>query len=149
MPTPGLPPPTTLPITPAPGRVRALLLPPSPRPARRRRRHHHVAAPITSPAPTTTPTAMPALAPALNPPPVSSAFTTLTPLPVGVMGLSAQCALASIRVQLWVAAQHPPPRVAAHEIWPVVHPGGASDRSSDVVGAGVNRHWPAAPQRAP
>jgi len=70
---------------------------------------------------------------------------------VGVIGFSAQCALASMSVQLCVAAQHPPPSVAAHEIWPVVHPGGASDRvrEAEGLGPGVYRHWPAAPQRAP
>jgi hypothetical protein len=49
-----------------------------------------------------------------------------------------------------VAAQQPPPSVAAQLICPVVHPGGASDRSGPVVeGAGVARQLPSVAQRAP
>lgn len=122
------------------GRGRRELLEPSLR--RLRRRHHHVAAPISSPKATTTPTPMPALAPVLSPP-VLPGSTSVMPLPVGVVVTSAQWAEELKRVHDWVAAQQPPPRLEAHEIWLVVQPAGITGTRGldDDVGMTVDTHW--------
>ena len=113
---------------------------------RRRRRTSQVASPTSKPIPTTTPTPIPALAPVSSP---SSLFcgTAATPEAVGATTVDAaqRGPLPPTKVQLWVAAQHPPPRLLGHAIWLVVHPAGIGDTSDvadEIVGLLVQRHWP-------
>ena len=102
-----------------------------------------MAAPISSPQPTTTPTLMPAFAPTLS---SASSLrpTSDTPLTVGVVTRSAQCAVPLTRVQLCVTAQQPPPRLEAQLIWLVVQPVGTCEtrgREEEDDGVMVETHW--------
>lgn len=73
-----------------------------------------------------------------------SLWTMETSLPVGVTVTSAQWAVSSMSVQLCVAAQQPPFRLSAQEIWPAVQPGGTMVACAELVGGGVVMHPPAA-----
>jgi uncharacterized protein involved in type VI secretion and phage assembly len=88
---------------------------------------------------------MPAFSPVSSPGPLFCGAAT-TPLAVGTTVTATQCGPLPTNVQLWVAAQHPPPRLLGHAICFVVHPAGTwvtSDAAEELCRLLVQRHWPA------